>query len=328
MMTRITRRTAVAALGSLAAIATSTQSSAQAWPNVTFVVPFPPGGSTDALARLLQAGASQKLATTITVENRAGGMGSVGAALVARGLPNGSIFLVTFDSHAIIPSLVEQPPLDVVTDLEPVLLVGTAPYVVAANPSLPFNTFADVIAAAKQQPGGVTYSSAGPGTIGHLAMVLLGKKSAVEMAHVPYKGAGPAIVDTVAGHVGLISASIAILLPQIKAGKLKALMQMGRVRAAALPEVPTAIESGYPDFEASAWWGIFAPKGTPPDVITRASSAFSEVLSQDVVANQLRETQQIDLVLKGPGDFRAFFNRQIETWGTVIRDNNIKAQSS
>ena len=324
-MVEITRRAAVALLSSVPFAAARAQST---WPSMTLVVPFPPGGSTDALARLLSIGAAQKLGTNVIVENRAGGMGSIGAAHVARGLPNGSTFLVTFDSHATIPALVEPPPLDVAKDLEPVLLVGTAPYVVATNPSLPFNKFADVIAAAKLKPATVTYSSAGPGTLGHLAMVLLGKKSGVEMTHVPYKGAGPAIIDTVGGHVDLISASIAILLPQIKAGKLKPLMQMGRVRAEALKDVPTAIESGYADFEATAWWGIFAPKGTPPDIISRASAAFKEALSQDAVSHQLRETQQIHLVLAGPDDLRTFFNRQIEVWKAVISENNIKVQSN
>ncbi len=324
-MVKLTRRAAVALLSSFTVVAGRAQS---VWPSVTLVVPFPPGGSTDALARLLALGARQKLGTNIVVENRAGGMGSIGATQVARGLANGSTFLVTFDSHTTIPALIDQPPLDVTKDLEPVLLVGTAPYVLAANPSRPFNSFADVVVAAKQRPSAVTYSSAGPGTIGHLAMVLLGKKSGVEMTHVPYKGAGPAINDTVGGHVDLISASIAILLPQIQAGKLKPLMQMGRIRSGALKDVPTAIESGFPDFEASAWWGIFAPKDTPPDIISQASAAFNEALSQDVVSHQLRETQQIDLALKGPEDFRKFFNRQIEIWGAVIRENNIKAQSN
>lgn len=324
-MVDLTRRVAAALFSSFAVVGAKAQ---PAWPTVTLIVPFPPGGSTDALARLIAIGAGQKLNTNVIVENRAGGMGSLGAAQVARGFNNGSIFLVTFDSHATIPALIEQPPLDVATDLEPVLLVGTAPYVIAANTAQPFTSFADVVAAAKKQPAVVTYSSAGPGTLGHLAMVLLGKKSGVEMTHVPYKGAGPAIIDTVGGHVDLISASIAILLPQITGGKLKPLMQLGRRRAAALPDVPTAIESGYPDFEASAWWGIFAPKATPPTIIEAAGKAFKETLSQDAVSRQLRETQQIDLVLAGPDDFRKFFRRQIDVWGAVIRDNNIKAQSS
>jgi tripartite-type tricarboxylate transporter receptor subunit TctC len=324
-MVELTRRAAVALLSSFTIVGARAQS---AWPNVTLVVPFPPGGSTDALARLLSAGARQKLNTNIIVENRAGGMGSIGATVVARGQPDGSIFLVTFDSHATIPALIDHPSLDVTKDLEPVLLVGTAPYVIAANPARPFNNFADVVVAAKKKPAAVTYSSAGPGTIGHLAMVLLGKKSGVEMTHVPYKGAGPAIIDTVGGHVDLICASIAILLPQIKAGKLKPLMQLGRTRSSALNDVPTAIDSGFPDFDASAWWGIFAPKGTKPEIIAKAGAAFKETLSQDTISRQLRETQQIDLVLRGPDDFGKFFNRQIGIWGAVIRENNIKAQSS
>jgi tripartite-type tricarboxylate transporter receptor subunit TctC len=324
-MIELTRRAAVALLSALMIGPVRAQST---WPNVTLVVPFPPGGSTDALARILAIGAAQKLHTNVIVENRAGGMGSIGAAHVARGVADGSTFLVTFDSHATIPALVEPPPLDVSKDLEPVLLVGTAPYVIAANTSRPFKSIADVITAAKQKPSTVTYSSAGPGTIGHLAMVLLGKKAGVQMTHVPYKGAGPAIIDTVGGHVDLISASIAILLPQIKAGSLNPLMQMGRVRAAALPDVPTAIESGYPDFEASAWWGIFAPQGMKPDIISKASAAFKEALSQDAVSRQLRETQQVDLTLQGPEDFRKFFYRQVELWKVVIRENDIKAQSN
>lgn len=299
-----------------------------AWPPVTLVVPFPPGGSTDALARLLSIGAQQRLGTNVIVENKAGAMGSIGSAQVAHGSPNGSIFLVTFNSHATIPALIDRPPLDVERDLEPVLLVGTAPYVIAANPSRGFNTFADVIAAAKKQPGVVTYSSAGPGSVGHLAMVLLGKKAGAALTHVPYKGAGPAMNDTMAGHVDLITASIAILLPQIEAGKLKPLMQTGRRRADALKNVPTAIESGFPEFEASAWWGIFAPKGTPPAILKQASDAFADSLRQENVSHQLRETQQIDLTLEGPEGLKTFFDRQVEVWGAVIRENNIKAQSS
>lgn len=323
------RRTFFAVLASVAAAPALARSAfAQQWPQVSLVVPFPPGGSTDALARLLVPGLQQRLGTNVIVENKAGAMGSIGASQVAHGAPNGSSFLVTFDSHATIAALIDRPPLDIEKDLEPVLLVGTAPYIIAANTSRPYNSFADVVAAAKQKPGAVTYSSAGPGTLGHLAMVLLGKKTGVEMTHVPYKGAGPAIVDTVAGHVDLVVASIAILLPQIQAGKLKPLMQTGRTRPAALNNVPTAIESGFPDFEASAWWGIFAPKGTPPALIKQANAAFTDTLRQEAASRQLRETQQIDLTLEGPQAFRKFFARQIEVWGTVVRENNIKAQSS
>jgi len=321
-MREFTRRAVTALLASAAAWPARAQS---AWPAVTLVVPFPPGGSTDALARLLAPGVSQRLVTNVIVENKGGAMGSLGAVQVAMAPPNGSSFLVTFDSHALLGALIERPPLDIEKDLEPVLLVGTAPYIIAAHPSLPYNTFADVVAAAKQKP--ISYSSAGPGTLGHLAMVLLGKRTGAQFTHVPYKGAGPAIVDTTAGHVDMIIASIAILLPQIEAGKLKPLMQTGRARADALKSVPTAVESGFADFEASAWWGIFTPKDTPADVIARANAAFTATLRDKTAATQLRETQQVNLTLEGPDAFRAFFARQIRTWGDVVRENNIKVSN-
>jgi tripartite-type tricarboxylate transporter receptor subunit TctC len=254
-------------------------------------------------------------------------MGSIGAARVAKNAPDGSSFLVTFDSHALLSTLIRKPPLDIETDLEPMLLVGTAPYVIAANPSLPYKTFADVVAAAKAQPGRITYSSAGPGTLGHLAMVLLAQRSGIELTHVPYKWASSAIVDTIGGHVDLVIASIAILLPQLEGGKLTGLMQTGPARAAALNDLPTAVESGFAGFEALAWWGIFAPKGTPPAVIERVHAAFIATLEQEDVSRQLRETQQINLLLDGPEQFGAFFARQVEVWGRIVRDNNISAAS-
>ena len=290
-------------------------------------MPFPPGGSTDTLARLIAAGAQQRLGAAVIVENKAGAMGSIGAAQVAKSAPDGSSFLVTFDSHALLGALIKKPPLDIETDLEPMLLVGTAPYVIAANPSLPYKTFADVVAAAKEQPGRITYSSAGPGTLGHLAMILLAQRSGIELTHVPYKGASPAIVDTIGGHVDLVIASIAILLPQLEGGKLTGLMQTGRDRAAALQDLPTAVDSGFADFEALAWWGVFAPKGTPAAVIERANAAFTDTLEQEDVSRQLRETQQINLLLDGPEQFRGFFARQVDVWGRVVRDNNISAAS-
>jgi tripartite-type tricarboxylate transporter receptor subunit TctC len=332
-MTQMTRRTMFGMLTSLAAVpalASLTVAPAFAqseWPQTTLLVPFPPGGSTDTLARLLAAGAQQRLGATVIVENKAGAMGSIGAAQVAKSAANGSSFLVTFDSHALIGALIKKPLFDIEKDLEPVLLVGTAPYVIAANPSRSYNTFADVVAAAKQQPGRITYSSAGPGTLGHLAMILLAQRSGIELTHVPYKGASPAIVDAVGGHVDLVIASIAILLPQLEGGKLRGLMQTGRDRAAALKDLPTAVDSGFADFEALAWWGVFAPKGTPSTVIQRANAAFTDTLKQEAVSRQLHETQQIDLILDGPEQFHKFFARQIDVWGRVVRDNNISAAS-
>ncbi len=302
----------------------TTAARSQQFPQVTtLVVPFPPGGSTDALARLLQPGLQQRLGATVLVENKPGAVGSFGAAQVARSRPDGSAFLVTFDSHAVIPALIEKPALDVEKDLEPVLLVGTAPYVIAINASRPFKTFREVIAAAKEKPGTLTYASVGIGTIGHLAMTLLTKTAGVDIVHVPYKGGGPAINDVIGGHVDMIAGSIALILPQLGSNYLRPLVQLGRMRQEALPDVPTAMESGFPDLEALAWWGVFAPKGTPPTIVDKASNAFKSTLSEESASQMLKVTQQMDLRLEGPEGLRSFFARQVAVWGKVVRDNGI-----
>jgi hypothetical protein len=182
---------------------------------MTLVVPFPPGGSTDALARLLQSHLQTKLGRTVLVENKSGAAGSLGAIQVAKSAPDGATFLVTFDSHAVIPSILEKPGLDVEKDLVPVFLVGTAPYVVAANAERPYKNFADVVAACKANPGAVKYASVGIGTLGHLAMTVLGKKAGVEITHVPYRGGGPAMNDVLGGHVDLIAGSAALVTAQL-----------------------------------------------------------------------------------------------------------------
>ena len=190
----------------------------------TLVVPFPPGGSTDALARTLQPGLQAALGRNVIVENKSGAAGSIGAAQVAKSAPDGSSFLVTFDSHAVIPAILERPPLNVETELVPVFLVGTAPYVIAANSDTPYRTFADVIAACKEKPGSVRYASVGIGTLGHLAMTVLAKKAGVEVTHVPYRGGGPAMNDVLGGHVDLIAGSAALITPQLGSDRIRAIM--------------------------------------------------------------------------------------------------------
>jgi tripartite-type tricarboxylate transporter receptor subunit TctC len=292
----------------------------------TLVVPFPPGGSTDALARLLQVGLQTKLNRTIIIENKPGAAGSIGAVQVAKATPDGSSLLVTFDSHAVIPAILEKPPVDVEKELQPVLLVGTAPYVLATNAGRPFKTFADIIAASKDKPGSVKYASVGIGTIGHLAMTVLAKKAGVEITHVAYRGGGPAINDVVGGHVDLVCGSAALITPQLEGGTLRPIMQMGRNRLESLKDTQTAIDAGFPDFEAVAWWGVFAHKDTPPAVIESIVKAFKETLADEAVSKKLRESQQMTLIAGGPAELGPFFKKQVEDWGRVVRDNAIKAQ--
>ena len=292
---------------------------------ITLVVPFPPGGSTDAMARLLQSNLQTKLGRIVVVENKSGAAGALGAAQVAKSPADGSTFLVTFDSHAVIPSILDKPPVDVERELMPVLLIGTAPYVIAAGAGRPYKSFADVVAACKATPGAVKYASVGIGTLGHLAMTLLGNKAGVDMLHVPYRGGGPAMNDVLGGHVDLIAGSAALITPQLDGGRLRPILQLGRERLPALKDTQTGIEAGFPDVEALAWWGVFAPKDTPADVTGKIARDIHEILAEPAVTAKLRETQMMTLILGDAAEFKKFFASQLEFWGKVVRDNNIRA---
>ena len=297
---------------------------AQSRKQINLIVPFPPGGSVDTLARVMQEGLQERLNATVIIENKAGANGAIGAAQAAKSAPDGLTLMATFDSHSTIPALLERPPLDIEKDLVPVMLVGKAPYIVATSTNKPFKNFADVIAAAKTAP--VSYGTSGPGSSGHLAMVMLGRKAQAALNHVPYRGAGPAINDAIGGHIDLICASVAALLPQIQAGSLRPILQMGPQRLKSLLDAPTTAESGFPDFLAEAWWGFFAPKGTPEPIVNETYAALRDVLTMPTVSQRLQETQQMTLLLQGPKDFAPFFAKEVEFWGKVVRDNQIKGE--
>lgn len=299
---------------------------AQEWPTrqITIVAPFPPGGSVDAIARLVQPGLQQALGTSVIIENKAGAQGSIGTAQVARAAPDGGTFIFVFDTHAVNPSL-QSLAFDTERDLEPVLLIGTAPHILATHPSRPFKSLGDVISAAKEKPGTVTYASIGTGSVGHLTMTLLAKRAGIQLTHVAYRGGGPALNDAIAGHVDLIIGSTALVNAQVQGGGLRALVQTGKVRQPALPNVPTTIEAGFTGFESNAWWGVFAPKGTPAPLMDRFRTALIAQVKEERVAKQLVETQQISLVLGGPEALRPFLAEQMKLWGDVVRENGIKA---
>jgi tripartite-type tricarboxylate transporter receptor subunit TctC len=311
----------------LAALAAPLAARAEGWPSgpIRIIVPFPPGGSVDAIARLAQAGLAQRLNVPVVIENRTGASGSTGSAVVAKSPPDGNTWLIVFDTHAVNPSLLPNFPFDNDKDLDPVTLIATAPYVVARHPSRPYTDLGALIAAARAKPRSISYASVGTGSIGHLALEMLGKQAGIELIHVPYRGGGPALNDAVAGHVDLIIASAALLMPQIEPGAIKPVVQMGKTRLRALAGVPTIIESGYPGAEANSWWGMFAPAGTPPAIIARFRSALVDSLREERVARQLTETQQMSLVLSSPVELRDFAGEQARIWGAVVRENNIKA---
>jgi tripartite-type tricarboxylate transporter receptor subunit TctC len=324
-MTKMSRRSLV--LGAVAApfAASSLTASAQNLPSGTIrlVVPYPPAGSTDAMMRMIQPALQQRLGATIIIENKPGASGSIGTGLVAKSPPDGSTWAVVFDNHAANPFVLPSMSFDTEKDLAPVLLIGTAPYMVTTKPDKPYNTLADVIAAAKAKPDTISYGSVGAGSIGHLAMTLLSNRAGVKLVHVPYRGGGPAMNDTVAGHVDMLIGSTALQIPQIDGGKIRAIFHTGKSRLTAKPEVPTVNEM-FPGFEAYAWWGVFTPAGTPKAMIDKFATEMAACLREPRVAKQLTETQQIDLRLGGPEVMGKFLSEQIATWGKVVRDNNIK----
>ncbi|MFN3672517.1 MAG: Bug family tripartite tricarboxylate transporter substrate binding protein [Bosea sp. (in: a-proteobacteria)] len=315
------RRELVLGLG--AALIAPRMAFAQAGP-IKLVAPFPPGGSVDAISRLVQPGLQQRLGATVIVENRPGGSGSIGANAVAKAAPDGQSWLMVFDTHAVNPALLPSLPFDTVKDLEPVELLGTAPMVLACHQSRPFKTLADVIAGAKAAPGKLTYATIGNGSLGHLAMVLLGKRAGVQLTHVPYRGGGPAVNDAVGGHVDLIIGSAALLAPQVAGGALRPLVQTAAKRISTMPEVPTVVESGYDGFTADAWWGVFAPAGTPKPIIDKFRAALVETVRDPVITQRLVEQQQVTISLQGGEAFRSFFAEQMRIWGAVVKENGIK----
>ena len=299
---------------------------AQNWPagNIKIVVVYPPGGSTDMIARLIQPHMQQRLGTTVIIENRAGGGGSIGTAAVAKSSPDGSTWAMVFDNHAANPFVFPNMPFDTEKDLDPVQLIGTAPYVLSTNAQKPFKTLAEVVAAAKTKPGTLSYATVGAGSVGHLAMELLWKQAGVRLVHVPYRGGGPAMNDLIAGHVDLLIASTAQSVPFIQAGSIRALAQSGKTRTSTLANVPAIAES-YPGFEAYAWWGVFAPAGTPKAIVSRFADELAASLREPGVAKQLNETQQVTFALGGPEELRKFVREQMRLWGPVAREHNIQA---
>lgn len=292
--------------------------------SIRIVVPFGPGGSTDAVARLLSPGLTQRLGASVVVENRSGAAGSIGADVVAKARPDGTTWLLTFDSHATIAALLRNPPFDLLHDLVPVMLIGGSPYAIATKADKPFRSIADVIAAAKAQPDAVSYGSTGNGTIGHLTMIMLGEQAGARMTHVPYRSGGLAVNDTIAGTVDMMIGSSALLLPHIAGGTLRPLLQFGPTRLGGLPDTQTAIEAGFPGLEAEAWWGVFAPKGSTAEQIGRMNAALKETLAEERVRRTMIETQQARLVASSPEEFSRFFAAQVEKWSRVVRENNIQ----
>lgn len=321
------RRTVLAALG-LLAFSTLLPAQAQVgdWPRrqpVKLVAVFPPGGSVDQVARILAQQLSVQLGQSVIVENRVGASGSIGTGSVASAPGDGYTFAVVFDTHAVNPSLIPNLPFDTRKDLAPVILLGTAPMVIATHAASEYKSFADVVAASKAKKN-VSFGTVGNGSLGHLAMALLGKNGGLEMTHVPYKGGGPLMQDAIAGHVPLSVASIVVTKPHVDAKRLRPLAVTTSRRAPDMPDVPTVAESGYAGFDAPAWWGVLASAKTPPEIVRRMNDEINKALRVPEIAGKL-SGQGMTIVGGTPEAARSFIDKQIDTWAVVVKENNIKA---
>jgi tripartite-type tricarboxylate transporter receptor subunit TctC len=310
----------------LGALCVPQLATAQAWPTkqpIRLVAVFPPGGSVDQVARIIAQPLSQQLGQSVIVENRGGASGVIGTAAVVQAPADGYTFAVVFDTHGVNPALNPNMPFDTKKDLVPLVLVGTSPMVLATNVNSEYKTFKDVVDAAKANKN-VSFGTIGNGSLGHLAMSLLGKDARVEWTHVPYKGGGPLMSDAVAGHVPLSIGSVFVTKPHIDNGRMRPLAVTTSKRAADLPNVPTVAENGYPGFEAPAWWAVLASAKTPPDIVKRMNEELNKVLKNPEVAKKL-DAQGIDVMGGSSAQASTFIDKQMTIWAKVVKDNNIKA---
>ncbi len=315
------------ALAALAVAAAAFGAQAQEWPAqaVKIIVPFPPGGTTDQIARHIQAPLSQALGQPVIVENRGGGSGSIGAAMVAKAPSDGYTWLLVFDTHGVNPSLIPNIPFDTLKDLAPVMLVGTSPMLLTAHPTTPYKSFSEVLAAARKDPNAISFGTIGSGSLAHLAMTLVQKQVGVKMTHIPYKGGGPLVQDAIAGHVPIAIGTAALMNPSVKAGKLRAIGVTSDKRFAPMPDVPTISEQGVPGFDSQAWWGLNAPAGTPPAIIAKMHKAFTGALRGPAVEEKLT-LQGVVLRTSSPEDYGRFLENEVTRWARVVKENNITPQ--
>jgi tripartite-type tricarboxylate transporter receptor subunit TctC len=289
-------------------------------------VPFAPGGPTDIAARLLAQQLGTTLGQQVVVDNRPGAGGTVGAAAVAQAPADGYTLLYGSTSTlAVSPALYPKLPYDAATAFQPVALVARGPQLLVVNPSLPVNDLKGFIAHAKQQPGKLSFSSAGNGSVGHLTAELLKNATGVEAVHVPYKGGAPAINAVVAGETQFTIDAIGTMLPFVKAGRLKAVALLGETRSPLTPDVPTAREAGFPQLSADFWSGLVAPAGTPKDVVARLADAVAKAVAEPHVVEQLKVLGTAPQKLSAEA-FGKFIQDESRKWGEVARRSGAKPE--
>ncbi|MBS0344275.1 MAG: tripartite tricarboxylate transporter substrate binding protein [Proteobacteria bacterium] len=327
--TFVHRTVAAAALAATGLPALAQQGSWPTGKTITYMVPFPAGGTTDVLGRLIGAKLGPVLGTTVVVDNRGGAGGSVGSEIASRAAPDGYMLLGgTVSSHAINVSLYPRIGYDPIKSFSPVTLIGTNPTVLVVPASSPYKTLKDVVEASKAKPGGLASASAGIGTSQHLSLELLAYKSGVKFNHVPYKGSGPAIQDVIGGQVDMMFDTTVVAAPHIQSGKLRAIAVTSPKRIDSLPDVPTVAESGIKglqDYSVLSWQAVFVPAGTPAPIIELLHAEIRKILAEPEMQDKLKSfgMQPADM---STAQIAAFQKAEVEKWAQVIKAANIKAE--
>lgn len=292
---------------------------------IRVIVPFPPGGSTDVVARRVAAKAQQLFGQAVVIENIGGAGGQIGSQVAAKAAPDGYTVLLAQPGLTSAPALREKQPFDVERDLAPVALLAHHPGLLVAATNTPYKNFADFMKYAKLNPGKVTYATAGVGTFPHLTMEMLRSEAKIDIVHVPYKGAGPAMVDLLGGRVDVKIDAYATAIAHLKAGKLVPLAVSGLERIPQMPDVPTIAESGYPGFENSIWMGFMVPAKTPPEVIARLEKTFIEAVKDPEIVKSLND-DGIYVNTKDAKGFEAVVKSELAKWRRVVNESGMKLE--
>ena len=304
----------------------ATTAIAQGYPAkpVRWVVPFPPGGGTDLISRVIAAELSKLWGVQVVADNRPGGGGTLGLGIAAKMPADGyTLVLGQASNIAVAPGLYAKLPYDPLKDLQPITQVIATPIVIVAHPSFPAKNVKELVAYAKARPGAVTFGSPGNGTIGHLSLEMLKSMAKIDMLHIPYKGASVAITELIGGQIIIYGSSMPPALPLINAGKLRALGVSSAKRLAPLPSVPTVAESGVKDYEAVNWYGVLAPAGLPKEIVSKLHDDIVRILKQADVQERFKG-EGGDIVGNTPEEFAAFMQKEVPKWSNVVREAGVK----
>jgi len=295
------------------------------WPArpVTIVVPYTPATGADVIARLLQPRLGEKLGAAVVVDNKAGASGAIGTEHVAKSAPDGYTLLLTATSHGTIPAMSSHLPYDALKSFAPVALAATSAMALVVGPQVPASTVDEFVALAKKQPGALYYSSPGNGSIQHLTMELIKQEAGIDLVHVPYKGSAGAATDLVGGHVQATVAALQTMAPFVRTGKLRMLAVLSEERSPAFPDVPTMRELGHPNLVVDTWYGLFAPAGTPPEVVARLNTEVNALLQSSDVRDALAR-QGMTAVAGKPERLGALVANELDRWSRVVAAAKIK----